>query len=169
MADQPPAAPTGVSATAVSPARIDLAWSAASDDWGIASYRINRDGALLATVAGLSHADTTVNPATTYCYTVTAIDTGGNESPPSAPACAVTPGDGAAPSAPSGLFAAADGVNMTLQWNASTDNGAVASYLIYRDGVLVQTLPAPAGAATVATTDLMLAQYHPVLLPGNRS
>jgi hypothetical protein len=159
MADLPPAAPTGVSATAGSPARIDLAWTAATDDWGIARYRIDRDSALLATVNGLGYTDTSVNPATTYCYTVTAIDSGGNASPPSAPSCATTPVDGVAPAAPSGLSATTDGVTVTLKWNASTDDGAVASYLLYRDGALAQTLQAPAGASTVTATDPMLAQF----------
>lgn len=160
LADLPPGAPGGVSATAVSPARIDLAWSAATDDWGISSYRIDRDGVQLAAATGLGYVDASVNPAISYCYTVTAIDSGGNASIPSTPAaCATTPADNIAPVAPSGLSVTANGVDVALRWNASTDNGAVASYLVYRNGVLVQTLPALAGVSTVTATDLMLAQY----------
>lgn len=159
LADLPPAAPTSVSATVVSPARIDLAWTAASDDWGIARYRIDRDSALLANVTGFGYTDASVNPATIYCYTVTAIDSSGNASPPSTPACTTTPADGGAPVAPSGLSATTDGVNITLKWNASTDDGAIANYLIYRDGTLAQMLPAPTGAPTVMATDVTLAQF----------
>jgi hypothetical protein len=159
LADLPPAPPDGLSATVVSPARIDLAWNAAADDWGIASYRIDRDGAQLASVAGLAYVDASLNPATAYCYTVTAIDTGGNASPASAMACATTASDSMAPGAPGGLSAAADGEHVTLTWNVSTDDGAIASYLVFRDGALLQTLAAPAGAGPVQTTDSALGQF----------
>lgn len=158
-ADLPPTTPGDFTATVVSPARVDLAWTAAKDDWGIARYRIDRDSTELASVTGLGHVDASLNPATTYCYAVTAIDTGGNASPTSAPVCVTTPVDSDPPTAPTGLFAAADGVNITLRWNPSTDNGAVASYLIYRDGSLVQTMPAPTGAGVVQATDSVLTQF----------
>jgi chitodextrinase len=38
----PPSAPTGLTATAVSTSRIDLAWTASTDNVGVAQYRIER-------------------------------------------------------------------------------------------------------------------------------
>ena len=38
----PPSAPTGVTATAVSATRIDLGWTASTDDVGVAGYRVER-------------------------------------------------------------------------------------------------------------------------------
>lgn len=155
-ADRPPGTPTGLTATVVSPARIDLAWAAAADDWGIANYRIQRDGVLLATVTTINHSDGAANPSTTHCYTVTATDTGGNASPPSASVCATTPADNVPPSTPTGLSAEAVDTTVTLTWNASTDNGAVGSYRIERDGVLVHTLPVPGGTTPVQWPDANL-------------
>jgi len=154
--DRPPSTPAGLTATAMSPARIDLAWASAADDWGVASYRIQRDGALLATVAAITYSDVAANPSTSHCYTVTAIDNGGNASPSSASVCATTPGDALPPSAPTGLDAAAADTTVTLTWNASTDNGAVGTYRIERDGVLVHTLPSPGGTALVQWSDANL-------------
>jgi len=151
MADLPPSAPGGVVATVVSPARVDLAWTAASDDWGVAAYRVHRDGVLLGSAPGLAYSDTSANAAATYCYTVTAVDTGGNASPPSPRVCAATPADIQAPSTPTGLDVTAVDTTVTLSWNASTDDGAVANYRIERDGALAQTLPAPPGTPVQAT------------------
>ena len=158
-ADHPPTTAGGLTVTVVSPARIDLTWTAASDDWGISGYRITRDGAPLTTVAATAYRDGTASPAGTHCYTITALDTGGNASAPSAQACATTPADTQPPSAPTGLYAIAGDTTVALSWNASTDNGAVASYLIYRDGVKAQTLPAVSGVGPVQWTDADRATY----------
>ena len=90
----PPSTPAGLSAVAVSCARVDLAWSASTDAGGqIAAYRVRRGGVVLAEVgaAVLSATDQSVAPATHYAYTVAAIDTAGNESAASAPAETDTP------------------------------------------------------------------------------
>src|SRR5690606_31575342 len=86
----PPSVPAGLTATAVSGSRIDLAWNASTDTGGsgVAGYRIYRNGDTtpVATVTGTSHADTSLTPSTAYSYQVTAIDGAGNESAPSAAA-----------------------------------------------------------------------------------
>jgi hypothetical protein len=154
-ADAPPSTPAALAASASTPARIELTWAAAVDDWGVARYRVTRDGTLLSTVPGTTYVDSSPNPSTTYCYTVTAIDTGDNASPPSAPACATTAADTQPPTAPTSLSARADDTVVNLSWNASTDNGAVARYRIIRDGTLQREIPAPAeaGVTTVTATD----------------
>jgi hypothetical protein len=97
----PPTAPGGLSAAAASSTRVDLSWTAASDAVGVTGYEIRRGvngGAPvpLTTVSGstLSHADTSVAPATTYAYEVVARDAAGNVSPPSDRVTVTTPPSG---------------------------------------------------------------------------
>src|SRR6185437_13234334 len=88
-----PTAPATLTATAVSPARVDLAWSASTDPDGVSGYRIFRDGVKLTEVtSGLGYSDTSVVPSTTYSYTVRAFDSV-NESPDSPVATVTTPAD----------------------------------------------------------------------------
>jgi hypothetical protein len=88
----PPSVPT-VSAVAVSFNRVDLSWTASTDDTGVARYAITRDGAALASVSGTttSFRDTSVDPSTSYIYRVEAFDGVGNGSGQSEPASATTP------------------------------------------------------------------------------
>src|SRR5690606_16827264 len=90
-----PTAPTNLTATAVAPTQVDLAWTASTDNVGVTGYDIYRNGGLLTTIgAQTSYSDTTVSPATTYSYEVKARDAAGNVSPASDPASVTTPFDG---------------------------------------------------------------------------
>src|SRR5947208_5275317 len=72
----PPTVPTGVAATANGPTEIDLSWSASSDPGGgVAGYTVYRNGSPVGTPTGTSFADTGLAAATTYSYTVDAVDT----------------------------------------------------------------------------------------------
>jgi chitodextrinase len=91
---QPPSTPGGLTATAASPSQVNLAWSAATDDVGVAGYTIYRNGAAIATTSGpnaTTYTDVSVAPSTTYTYTVDAFDAAGNRSPQSAGASVTTP------------------------------------------------------------------------------
>jgi fibronectin type 3 domain-containing protein len=90
----PPGAPTGLTATAVSPNGIDLSWNAASGS--VDRYRIHRRTgaaayAVIDSVAGgvTSYADGGLTESTTYSYQVDACNAGGC-SAPSAEASATT-------------------------------------------------------------------------------
>lgn len=74
----PPAASTGLRATAAAPNRVDLAWTAVS---GAASYTIRRGGTQIGTSRTASYADTTVQPSTSYHYTVAAVNSAGDSAP----------------------------------------------------------------------------------------
>ena len=87
---EPPAAPSGLVATAVSSTRIELSWTAARDDVGVTGYRVYRDGSPVAVVGGAAHADRGLLADTTYRYEVAALDAAGNESARSSPAGATT-------------------------------------------------------------------------------
>src|ERR1035437_7557776 len=71
---QPPTVPTLLSATAASATEVDLAWTASTDNVGVAGYQIFRNGSAISSVPGtvLTYADTTASAATTYIYTVNA-------------------------------------------------------------------------------------------------
>jgi hypothetical protein len=80
-----PTAPTGLAATRMgNRARVDLSWAPATDNTGIASYRLYRNGALTATVTGgmLSYTDAKA-PRGSDSYYVVAVDAAGNAGAPS--------------------------------------------------------------------------------------
>ncbi len=134
-----PSAPANLQGTAVSTSRIDLAWTASTDNVGVTGYRIYRDGAVIGSTAGTSFSDTGLAEYTTYLYRVAAFDAGGNESTPSSPLTATTV-DATAPSVPSNLQGAAVSTSrIDLTWTASTDNAGVTGYRIYRNGTAVGT------------------------------
>lgn len=85
-----PTVPTGLGATAISSSRIDLSWTASTDDVAVTGYRIFRNGVPLTTVAGTSYSDTGLTASTAYSYTVSAYDGAGNESAQSTSASATT-------------------------------------------------------------------------------
>ncbi len=136
----PPAAPTGLTATAVSPSGIDLDWDDNTEN-DLDSYNVYREGALIAAdVASSQYGDTGLSPSTQYCYTVTAEDTSHNESAESNQACATTQqGDTTPPAAPTGLTAAAvSSSQVDLDWDDNTE-GDLDSYNVYRDTVQIAT------------------------------
>jgi hypothetical protein len=107
-----PSVPGDVGA-AGSAGRVDVTWSASTDDVGVTGYTVRRDGAVIASVpTGTSYADTTVAAGTTYRYTVQAYDAAGNTSAQSAEAAATVPQD-PPPGAGITLRGAATGVNAT--------------------------------------------------------
>jgi chitodextrinase len=72
---------------------VGLGWDGSTDNLDVASYRVYRDGVLLATVQAPSPAytDDTAQSSTTYTYRVSALDAAGNESAQSQPATVTTP------------------------------------------------------------------------------
>jgi chitodextrinase len=89
---EPPTAPTGLQATAVSTSEIDLSWAASSDNVAVTEYVVYRNGAEIARVSGATttYRDPKLTESTTYTYTVKALDGAGNISGTSASATATT-------------------------------------------------------------------------------
>ena len=118
-----PTVPTNLNATAVSSSRVDLTWNAASDNVGVAGYRLTRNGSLIATTTATTYSDAGVAPQTTYTYSVAAFDAAGNISAGSAPASATTP---AGPPTGNGLVAAyrfGEGAGTTTADASANGNG----------------------------------------------
>lgn len=87
-----PTVPAGVTATAAESHRVDLSWTASTDNIGVTGYDIYRDDALLGSVGpATSYTDTTVASELTYRYQVRARDAAGNLSGLSAAASVTTP------------------------------------------------------------------------------
>src|SRR5262249_22880968 len=82
---QAPTAPGGLTATAASSSRIDLSWTAASDNVGVTNYLIERcqgSGCTafvqIATTASIGFSDTGLTGATVSTYRVRASDAANN-------------------------------------------------------------------------------------------
>jgi chitodextrinase len=161
-----PSVPVGVVANATSADSVSVAWKASTAPAGctLQDYQLFRDGTEVATTAGLTttYNDIFLQPATTYTYTVRAVDNDNNStagaSASSAAATVTTPAapDKTPPSVPTNVSAslgtAANSVN--LSWSASTDNTGgtgLGGYYVIRNGVTVATVTY-AGAISVPTT-----------------
>lgn len=133
-----PTVPTGLSAT-VDGDDVQLAWTASTDDVGVAGYDIYRGASegfevsastKIGSSTTLAHTDTSV-PAGTWFYRVVARDDAGNVSPASDTAT-VDIDDTTAPTKVDGVLAVASGSSVALTWNAASDDLAVAGYHVYR-------------------------------------
>jgi parallel beta-helix repeat protein len=139
---EPPTDPGLLAAIATSSQRVELAWTASTDNVGVTGYEIFRDGTLLAAIGTqTTYADAAVEPLTTYSYQVRARDAADNRSGFSNAATVTTPPsppDTEPPTAPSNLSATAVSPNrVDLSWTASSDNEGVTGYEIFRDGSLL--------------------------------
>ena len=89
-----PVAPANVVATPTGSTSVALTWSASIEPGGsIASYSITRNQVALATVSGsaTTYLDTTAQAASSYTYTVVAVDQGGATSSPGTSNAVTTP------------------------------------------------------------------------------
>src|SRR5262249_16932374 len=121
-----------------SSSEITLSWTASIDDVGVIGYRIYRDGGQIGTTASTSYQDTGLTGQRTYTYTVAAIDAAGHVSPRSAPVSATTTyPDVAAPTVPNLWSSGVTSTSITITWDASTDDVAVAGYYLFRDDAML--------------------------------
>jgi N-acetylmuramoyl-L-alanine amidase len=93
-----PSTPANVNARNVG-GQINITWDAATDNVGVAGYRVFRDGAQVGVATSLSFNDANVVGGTSYRYTVVAHDAAGNPSDLSA-AVTITAEAGAEPRYP---------------------------------------------------------------------
>ncbi|MGE5529219.1 MAG: fibronectin type III domain-containing protein [Patescibacteria group bacterium] len=160
---QAPTAPANLTATAVSSGRIDLSWTASTDNVGVTGYKVFRGGVEIDTVTGTTYQDTGLSPSTTYNYYVKAFDAAGNISAQSNTAQATTQqsgGDTQAPTAPANLTATAvSSSQINLSWTASTDNVGVTGYQVFRNGEQVGTSGTTSYADTGLTPNTTYSYY----------
>jgi hypothetical protein len=144
----PPSVPTNVSATASS-GRVDVSWTASTDDKGMASYTVYRNGVRLASVTGgaTTYGDASVAGSTTYAYTVDAVDVAGNHSAQSTPASATTP----ATPVPDPVIAAAG--DIACDSTSSSYNGGVGTATSCKEMATSNLLLDPLPTAVLALGD----------------
>lgn len=76
-----PSVPQCLTANTVSTTGINLKWSASSDSFGVAGYRVFRNGVQIAVLGNVTtYSDTALTAGTAYVYTVSAYDAAGNNS-----------------------------------------------------------------------------------------
>jgi concanavalin A-like lectin/glucanase superfamily protein/List-Bact-rpt repeat protein/fibronectin type III domain protein len=131
VSQPPPAAPSGLAATAISISRIDLSWT--DNATTETSYEVERSTSgvggpyalLVSLPAGATgYSNTGLSQSTEYCYRVRAVNAGGPSSD-DGPACATTPALNP-PAAPTALAATATSFSQVhLSWtdNASNETG----------------------------------------------
>ncbi len=132
-----PTAPTDLAGTSDYSYRMNLTWTASTDNVGVVSYNIYRDNVNIGSSVTTSYTDSTCSAGTTYTYEVTACDIVPNESARSVPAILTSQAaDSVAPTVPGNLHSTAVTFNtVALAWDASTDYYGVTGYTIYRDNV----------------------------------
>lgn len=133
----PPSVPAGLVVSVVSPTALNISWQPATDDVGVAGYRLYRDGIEISAPAGTQYQDTGLAPSTTYRYTVAAFDAAGNISARSAEVAMTTPAppDTIAPTASLTTPAPAAVVKGSVTISASaTDNVGVVGVSFLLDG-----------------------------------
>jgi fibronectin type 3 domain-containing protein len=138
---QPPTAPAGLAATAVSTSRINLTWTAATDNVAVTGYLVEGCAGAgctafspIGTATATTFSQTGLAPASSYSYRVRATDAAGNLGDYSGVAGATTLApDTTPPTSPSNLVATSGSSNrIDLGWTGSTDDVGVASYLVER-------------------------------------
>jgi chitinase len=80
--NSPPTAPTGLHMSANTLTSISLAWTASTDNVAVTSYKLSRNGTLIATLPGstLTYNDTGLSNTTSYNYSLVATDAANNTS-----------------------------------------------------------------------------------------
>jgi fibronectin type 3 domain-containing protein len=147
----PPAAPTGLQATAGN-AQVSLSWTASTSATSYHVKRSTTSGGPYTQVAAptiTSDTDTGLSSGTTYYYVVSALNATG-ESANSAQASATPVAPAALPAAPTGLQATAGNAQVSLSWTAST--GAT-SYHVKRSTTSGGPYTQVAAPTTTSDTD----------------
>jgi fibronectin type 3 domain-containing protein len=91
-----PSAPTNLAAVATTSTSTSLSWGASSDNVGVTSYDVLRDGTTIARLSGNSYVAIGLSPSTTYTFQVKARDGAGNLSAGSNTVTVNTPASGTA-------------------------------------------------------------------------
>ena len=145
----PPSQPTNLGIVGSTGSSVALAWSASSDNVGVAGYRVYVNGSFGSSTTQQGITVAQLNCGTAYTFEVEAFDAEGNSSQRasvtgSTPACP----DTQPPSAPANVGATTrTATSIALSWTASSDNVGVVGYGLYRGG---------SAAGTTSTTTWIL-------------
>jgi len=154
--EEAPTVPTTVAVSNITTSSMDVSWSASSDNEAVTKYEIYFNGTLNGQSTTTTYTATGLNSNTAYAVTVLAKDIANNKSAQSTAVNATTLTDTTAPTVPSNLsITNQTGSSFKVQWEAATDDAAVAGYEVYVDGTLNGTTTLTSytvTALTVSTT-----------------
>jgi len=133
-----------------------LSWAGATDNIGVTSYDIYKDGNFLTNTNSSPYTVNGLTASTSYTFTVKAKDASNNISENSNAVNITTLApDTEAPTTPTLSASATTNVSTILTFTGATDNVGVTGYEIYKDGVLitsVTTSPYTVTGLTASTT-----------------
>lgn len=137
---EPPTAPKNLTVEENTLTTVTLKWDASSDNEKVEGYYIYRNGTRIGTSKTTKFVDQWLVPNTEYIYIVRAFDLARNVSEPSEEVTVKTTMDNEPPSVPEKLaISSKTGSSITITWQPSVDNVAVAEYEIYKDGEFINT------------------------------
>lgn len=137
---QAPAAPRELKASNPGYTSVTLSWKQSTDNVGIKGYEIYCNDKMSGSTSNTVYEFNKLTPGMTYAFYIKARDKAGNYSAQSNTTVVVAPSDTTAPSAPTGLKAVSVSVSeVSLTWSPASDNVAVKSYDIMRDGKKIGT------------------------------
>jgi chitodextrinase len=162
-----PSIPGDLSADAISSSRIDLNWTASTDNMGVSGYRIYRDGAQVGTSATNSYSDPGLSANTQYSYTIAAYDAAGNTSNQCAPVNATT----SAGSAEAKIFYvdaaigndSYDGLSLQTAWKTITKANSTleaGDIVLIRGGTYSGTYINPANSGTSDSARITYSNFN---------
>lgn len=141
--DDRPSVPMGLKADEVTDKKVSLSWEPSSGAQPIECYLLSRDGIDTFVVpAPITHwDDDQVLADATYRYSISAVDSTGASSKPSAPIVVRTLGEGGVPSAPKDLHSMGQAVDsIRLMWGSSSGASPINRYELYRDAQQVASI-----------------------------
>jgi chitodextrinase/lysophospholipase L1-like esterase len=142
-----PTVPSHFRATSTSNTSVSLTWDSSQDSSGVAGYDVYVGSSKVGTTSPGARNFTRngLSPKTGYTFSVQAIDNGGHFSSKATTAVTTAAGPALqAPSRPTGLHVTgATPSTISLSWNASSDDGQVTGYRIYRNGVKIASSSGP--------------------------
>jgi chitodextrinase len=140
----PPTDPTGLSVSNEQDTQVTLSWNASSDNVGVTGYEVFSNGSSIGTVTGTSANVTGLSTCTTYSFGVRALDAAGNASgqdTASGTTTGCSTADTTPPSDPTNLTVSNEqDTQVSLSWNASSDNVGVTGYEIFSNGSSIGTV-----------------------------
>ncbi len=122
----PPSAPTSLTATVIGGPQVSLTWIAATDNVGVSSYTVSRDGTAIGTTSSTNYTDSTVTSGVSYTYTVKASDAAGNVSAASNAAAVTIPATLQFATTP--YVSAKTGTTATIAWTTSVPSTGYVKY-----------------------------------------
>ncbi|AXA36788.1 N-acetylmuramoyl-L-alanine amidase [Candidatus Sumerlaea chitinivorans] len=157
---QPPAAPSGLTATAVSQSQINLTWTDnSSNERNFIVARATTSGGPYTDIATLgvnvtSYSDTGLSPNTTYYYVVRASNSAGASANSSQASATTLPNPPAAPSGLSATAVSSSQINLTWTDNSTNESNFVVARSTTSGGPYTDIATLPANTTSYSNTGL---------------